>query len=198
MLRGGLNGYGVAIAQNALVDILGSKSPTERADVFQKAIRSLTELQHNDRAAIGFASEIVGVLEDGLNHPSSKNDNKLMQHEVGRIKAELPERPFIGTKGFCLEETALYAPKGYSRIYAKSPIDDFGVECEGESRLFIEATTACLPNASVTIFIRSGTTPTEARDILKRAAKLMKGYSTLEPFTPLDFTESDNSDDQPF
>jgi hypothetical protein len=138
------------------------------------------------------------VIEDGLNNPSSKNDNKLMQREVGRIKAELPERPFIGTKGFCLEETALYAPKGYSRICAQAPIDDFGVECEGESRLFIEATTACLPNALVTIYIRSGITPVEARNILKKAVKLMKGYSTLEPFTPVEFTESDSSDDQPF
>lgn len=85
------------------------------------------------------------------------------------------ERPSIGSLGDCLEQTARYKPLGFAKITA--------VEYD-ELRLHIEPDTACMFDASVTIFIRAGVTPEHARAILKEAARCLKGYDTLEPWTP--------------
>ena len=85
------------------------------------------------------------------------------------------ERPVIGSLGDCLEEAALCKPLGFAKITA----------CEyDELRLHLEPATACMFDASVTIFIRAGVTPEHARAILKEAARCLKGYDTLEPWTP--------------
>ena len=93
-----------------------------------------------------------------------------------------PERPFLDSLGDCLARTASYKPLGFSKITA--------VERD-ELSLHIEADTACMFGAPVTIFIRAGVTPEHARDILKHAARCLKGYDTLEPWTPEEFLKSE-------
>lgn len=93
-----------------------------------------------------------------------------------------PERPFIGSLGDCLAKAANYKPLGYSKITA--------VERD-ELSLHLEADTACIFDASVTIYIRAGVSPDYAREVLRRAARCLKTYETLEPWTPTEFSRSE-------
>lgn len=98
----------------------------------------------------------------------------------------LPERPFIGSLGDCLAETAFHTPRGYSKITALER------DIDGPMRsLHLEAATASMLDAPVTIFIRAGVTPEHAREILKECARNLKGYDTLEPWTPTEFLKSE-------
>jgi hypothetical protein len=93
-----------------------------------------------------------------------------------------PERPFIGSLGDCLAQTANYKPLGFAKITA--------VERD-ELSLHLEADTACIFDASVTIYIRAGVTPEHAREVLKQAARCLKTYESLEPWTPQEFLRSE-------
>lgn len=96
------------------------------------------------------------------------------------------ERPVIGSLGDCLEETAHYKPLGFAKITAVEH-DELG--------LHLEPATACMFDASVTIFIRAGVSPEYARHVLKVAARCLKGYDTLEPWTPQERLKSRPFDD---
>ncbi len=98
-------------------------------------------------------------------------------------RREPEKRPFIGSLGDCLAQTAGYKPLCYAKITAVEH-DDL--------RLHLEAATAALFDAPVTVFIRAGVTPEHAREILKEAARCLKGYDTLEPWTPRTNDDSDS------
>ena len=106
--------------------------------------------------------------------------------EKAKKRIEPDERPFTGSLGDCLVQTAQHEPLGYAKITA--------VEHD-ELRLHLEPETACMFDAPVTVFIRAGVTPEYAREILKEAARCLKGYDTLEPWTPQDFLKSTQFDD---
>jgi hypothetical protein len=111
---------------------------------------------------------------------------KFVSTEPKKHKRPEPERPFIGSLGDCLAQTANYKPLGYAKI------TEVGHDA---LRLHLEATTAAMFEASVTIFIRAGVTPEYAREVLKEAARCLKGYDTLEPWTPQEFLKSTPFDD---
>lgn len=102
--------------------------------------------------------------------------------EKAKKRREPDERPFIGSLGDCLTQTAGYKPLGYAKITA--------VEYD-ELRLHLEPATACMFDAPVTIFVRAGLPPEYVRGILKEAARCLKGYDTLEPWTPTEFQKSE-------
>lgn len=102
------------------------------------------------------------------------------------MSRQIPERPFIGSLGDCLAETAFYRPLGYSKITALVP--EFGGPMLD---LHLEAATAAMLDAPVTVFIRSGVSTKQAREILKECARTLKGYDTLEPWTPTEFLKSE-------
>lgn len=127
---------------------------------------------------------------------ASQRDNEAMQNELARMFEQQakkpkvsrlePEREMLGSLGDCLVQTASYRPLGYSKITA--------VEYDA-LRLHLEGATAAMFDAPVTIFIRAGVTPEHAREILKEAARCLKGYDTLEPWTPQEFLKSTPFDD---
>ena len=119
------------------------------------------------------------------------NAPTLNEYFGGKSKSNAPtkpktSRPPLGSLGDCLAQTAQHEPLGYAKITA--------VEHD-ELRLHLEPETACMFDAPVTVFIRAGVTPEHAREILKEAARCLKGYDTLEPWTPQDFLKSTPFDD---
>lgn len=122
----------------------------------------------------------------------SQRDNAAMQDEVGKMfkarekankRREPDERPFIGSLGDCLVQTAHYKPLGYAKITAL-------VRGADGLMLHLEPDTAAMFDAPVTIFVRAGIASEQAREILKEAARCLKGYDTLEPWTPREFLKS--------
>ena len=135
-------------------------------------------------------TQYMGYLESlPLNEVA--NAPTLNEYFGGKSKRNAPTkpktpRPPLGSLGDCLAQTAQHEPLGYTKITA--------VEHD-ELRLHLEPETACMFDAPVTVFIRTGVTPEHAREILKEAARCLKGYDTLEPWTPQDFLKSTPFDD---
>lgn len=101
-------------------------------------------------------------------------------------RPEPDERPFLGSLGDCMVAVSRHSPKGYAKITA--------VESDALV-LHLEPATAAMLDAPVTIFIRSGVAPEHAREILKEAARCLKTYDTLDPWTPQEFLKSTPFDD---
>ena len=59
---------GNTLAHALLNDLLDADNQALRAALIQSAIANLATLQHNDRAAAGFSTGLVNVLEIGLQH----------------------------------------------------------------------------------------------------------------------------------
>jgi hypothetical protein len=92
-----------------------------------------------------------------------------------------PERPPLASLGDCLAKTASYKPVGFAKITAVN---------RDELALRLEADTACIFAAPVTIYIREGVSPEHAREVLKAAARCLKNYESLQPWTPEEFPQS--------
>jgi len=97
-------------------------------------------------------------------------------------------RPQLGTLGDCLEEVACNKPKGFTRIHGgpdayscRWPSDD----APELPWLSIDPVTAPMERAPVAIYIAAGTTPKDARRILKLACEWLKKQDSLERFTPV-------------
>jgi hypothetical protein len=96
-------------------------------------------------------------------------------------------RPVLGTLGDCLQETATFQPQGYTRIigHTGSFWRDIPADNPDEPSIVMQAVTAALDPAPVTIHILAGIPAATARAILKQAAKWLKEHGTdLPGLTP--------------
>ncbi len=96
-------------------------------------------------------------------------------------------RPPLGSLGDCLAETAAHQPHGYTKITGctESFWRDIPADKPDAPWCVMEAATACLEPAPVTIFISAGTPAATARAILKQAAKWLKEHGDeLPSLTP--------------
>lgn len=113
--------------------------------------------------------------------PNSESDIEHMR------KVDATRRPPLGTMGDCLAETASYQPAGYTRITGctESFWRDIPADKPDTPWFVMDAVTASLEPAPVTIYIESGTTAATAREILKQAAKWLKEHGDeLHELTP--------------
>ena len=109
---------------------------------------------------------------------------QLMDSE-GKSRNELkqPARPPLATLGDCLAETASYLPQGFTKITGctESFWRDIPADRPDAPWLVMEAATACLEPAPVTIFISAGTPAATAREILKQVSKWLKEHGDQLP-----------------
>lgn len=106
----------------------------------------------------------------------------------------------IGTLGDCLQEVAEHTPRGYTRITGSTDSCCRGIPSDGSGKpwIVLEATTAAMEPAPVTIHILAGTDPATAREILKQAANWLKHHGNeLPSLTPRARTVCD-ADASPF
>lgn len=111
-----------------------------------------------------------------------------------------PNRPALGTLGDCLQEVASFQPLGYTRIIGctESFWRDIPADKPNEPWIVLEAVTASLDPAPVTIHILAGTPATTAREILKKVAKWLKeNGNELQGLTPRE-PETRSNDTAPF
>ncbi len=92
-------------------------------------------------------------------------------------------RPLLGSLGDCLAETAAHVPQGYTRVTGctESFWRDIPADKPDTPWFVMEAATACLPPAPVTIYISAGTPAATAREILKQVAKWLKVHGDELP-----------------
>jgi len=122
-----------------------------------------------------------------------------LMHSAGKSRNELkqPARPPLATLGDCLAETASYLPQGFTKITGctESFWRDIPADRPDAPWLVMEAATACLEPAPVTIFISAGTPAATAREILKQVSKWLKEHGDELPgLTPRE-PESASDDD---
>lgn len=101
--------------------------------------------------------------------------------------APKPKRPPMGTLGDCLQEAASYQPLGYTRIIGCSDSfwRDIPADKPNEPWIVLDAVTAAIDPAPVTIHILAGTPAATAREILKQVSKWLKEHGDeLPSLTP--------------
>lgn len=115
-----------------------------------------------------------------------RNKKLLATYQNATDKPKTP-RPPLGSLGDCLAETASYLPQAFTKITGctKSFWRDIPADKPDAPWFVMEAATACLEPAPVTIYISAGTPAATARDILKQAAKWLKEHGDeLPSLTP--------------
>ncbi len=118
-----------------------------------------------------------------------KANKKLLAtyRESTKSESTQPGRPPLGSLGDCLQEAASCQPLGYTRITGCTEAfwRDIPADRPDEPWFVMEAVTAAIAPAPVTIHIMAGTPAGTAREILKQVAKWLKLHaSELEGLTP--------------
>jgi hypothetical protein len=107
-------------------------------------------------------------------------------------------RPKPWTLAECLAEVAQNTPHGFTKITGGPDPITCPWDCGNTPApwLAIDAVTAAMEPAPVTVHIAAGTTPKAARRILKLMRQWLKTRDSLEGFTPA--PRDSHSDDLPF
>ena len=106
-------------------------------------------------------------------------------------------RPPLGSLGDCLAETAAFQPQRFTKITGctESFWRDVPADIPEEPWLVLEAATACIDPAPLTMFIAAGTHPETAIEILEQALNWLKEHGdklpTMTPIEPAPFSDGD-------